>query len=245
MTGTVSVLLYRVRRAWRLRGPSGLGRETLHRLLSVRAGRRQRVRDKRFDRIHDVDTAGIVHLHALDIESENVELGVRYQPTNPDLFREIVQRLPIDYRDFVFVDFGSGKGRALMLASEFPFRRVVGVEFSAELNGVARRNLDSFRSERRRCEEAELVCMDAVHYEIPEEPAVLYFYNPFAEPVLRSVLARIRASLEARPRPAYVVTTGETSSAAIQEAGFTRLDHPGLYVWSSRPHHASSSQPSS
>ena len=250
MTGTVPVFLHRMRRALRRRGVTGVLREALQRLAAIRSGRRQRLRDRKFDREHGVDTARIVHLQALEIESDNRELGVRYQATNPDLFRERIADLPIDHSRYVFVDFGSGKGRALMLASEFPFRRIVGVEFSPELTEIARRNLGSYRSERRRCEDVELVCTDAVEYEIPDDPVVLYFYNPFDEPVLRRVLARIRASLEARPRPGFVVTTGETSRQAIEEAGFRALDGPGVYAWAaadggSRRHQASSSQPSS
>jgi SAM-dependent methyltransferase len=250
VTGTVPVFLHRMRRALRRRGVTGVFGEALHRFVAIRSGRRQRLRDRRFDREHGVDTARIVHLRALEIASENRELGVRYQATNPSLFRERMASLPIDYLDYVFVDFGSGKGRALMLASEFPFRRIVGVEFSAELTEIARRNLHSYRSELRRCENVELVCTDAVEYEIPDEPVVLYFYNPFDEPVLRRVLARIRASLDARPRPAFVVTTGETSGQAIEEAGFRPLEGTGVYAWAavdagSFRHQASSSQPSS
>lgn len=233
MIRKVSVLVYRVRRALHRVGVRGIFREGVHRLGSIPAERRQRRRDRDFDRIHAVETAGIVHLYGLDIASENRELGTRYQATNPAVFRDLVAGLSIDYRDFVFVDFGSGKGRALILASEFPFRKIVGVEFSAELNEIARRNLESFRSGRPHCPEFELVCVDAVQYDIPDEPAVLYFYNPFDERVLRRVLARIRRSLEARWRPAFILTTGETSSAAIEDAGFAPRDRPGVFVWSS------------
>jgi SAM-dependent methyltransferase len=250
VTRAASVLVYRARRALRRHGVGGVAREGLHRLAAIPAQRRQRHRDRDFDRANAVDTAGIVHLGGLEIVSDNRELGTRYQPTNPDVFRTLVEALPIDHREFAFVDYGSGKGRALMLAAEFPFRRIVGVEFSPELTEIARRNLESFGRERRSSTEFELVCVDAVEYDIPDEPAVLYFYNPFAEQVLRRVLERIRASLQARERPAFIVTTGDTSRDAIEEAGFAALDRAGVYVWSparegSRPHQASSSQPSS
>ena len=54
---------------------------------------------------------------------------------------------------------------------------------------------------------------------------MLYFFNPFELPVLRPVLARVRASLEETPRPAYIVVTGPPELAqAIEQAGFEPVD---------------------
>jgi hypothetical protein len=67
--------------------------------------------------------------------------------------------------------------------------------------------------------------MDAVDFDPPEEPLVLYFFNPFAPPVLREVLARVQASLDRRPRPAYVVVTAPPELAeTIEETGFEPID---------------------
>jgi SAM-dependent methyltransferase len=182
----------------------------------LRAGRR----DRAFDTQYAIDTAGIVHLHELDIQGANVRYGVRYEPTNPEWFRGLIGWLPIDYRDFVFVDFGAGKGRALVLASEFPFKRIVGVEFSAALAEIARGNVERL-SERA---DFEVRCVDAVDYELPDEPCVLYFYNPFASPVLRRVLENIRHSLERTPRRMFIVVTGDAPLATIVESGFSPLE---------------------
>ena len=50
-------------------------------------------------------------------------------------------RLDVDHSEFTFVDYGLGKGRVLMLATEYPFKRIVGVEFSESLDRTARQNL--------------------------------------------------------------------------------------------------------
>ena len=66
--------------------------------------------------------------------------------------------------------------------------------------------------------------MDATEYELPGSPLVLYFYNPFLEPVMQRVLANIAASLEAEPRPAYVVLSKDTPlGETVVESGFVRL----------------------
>ena len=71
----------------------------------------------------------------------------------PELFREIINSLRIDFREFTFLDIGSGKGRALLLAAEYPFRRIVGVELMPELNSMAEENIRRFASQKRPCGE--------------------------------------------------------------------------------------------
>lgn len=223
----IGSLAYRLRRALRRHGLRGTARKTVALARQLPARLHWRRRERAFDATYAIDTAGVVHLHTLDITSDNAEHGVRYEPTNPEWFRDLVDWLPIDYRDFVFVDFGAGKGRALVLASEFPFRRIVGVEFSRELADIAERNVAAFRSDRQQCDDFEVVCMDAVEYELPDEPCVLYFYNPFSEAVLRRVLASVRRSVADSPRPIYVVVTGDAPLHALVEEGFASLVRAG------------------
>ena len=67
-----------------------------------------------------------------------------YQPTDAGLFQEMMAILPIDFREFTFVDLGSGKGRTLLMASEYPFRRIVGVEILPELHRAAEENIANY-----------------------------------------------------------------------------------------------------
>ena len=218
------VTLWRLRRTLRRCGVVGPIREAIRLLRTRGAGEDARTRSLDFDRRHGTDTAGIVRLGALRIESPNRDLGVRYQPSDPDGFRSLVEALPVDLKDYVLVDLGSGKGRVLLLASEYPFRRVVGVEFAQELNEIAERNVALYGSARRRCGDVRTVTADAADYLLPEEPVVLYLYNPFAPEVLRRHLERNRDSLERGSRPVYVLVTGARELVGVLEAaGFERL----------------------
>lgn len=147
-----------------------------------------------FDRRYCVDTRGYGDL--------------RYEPTPEEIFPEMISKLPFDPRDFVFVDFGSGKGKALMLAAHYPFRRVVGVELWEDLHRIALENLERFRDHRSCRAETVSVLMDAGDFEMPEHPLVLYFFNPFPEPVVSRVLANLERSLAEAPRRAYVLFYG-------------------------------------
>ena len=128
-----------------------------------------------------------------------------YQPTDPALFREMMSALPIQFDKFTFIDLGSGKGRTLLMASEYPFQKIIGVELLPELHQVAQENLRLYQSESQKCFALESVCGNATTFPFPAEPLVLYLFNPLPESGLRQMLANLDRSLAANPRPAYVL----------------------------------------
>jgi len=162
-------------------------------------------KDRAFDSRHGVDTGGIIQLNSLQIDGTTWHEGTPYWAIDPDIFTRLVGSIDVRHQDFTFIDFGSGKGRAVLLASEFPFKRVIGVEFSPELDQIAKQNLRAFRSETRQCLEIELVCADALQYPLPLCPLVCYFYNPFGREVMAGVVARIAESYRAHPREIYIL----------------------------------------
>ncbi|MCI0336807.1 MAG: class I SAM-dependent methyltransferase [Acidobacteria bacterium] len=162
-------------------------------------------RNRFFDLKHGVSTANTVGLHELDIENRNVIFAIRYECSDPKLFHEIFDSLKIKHEDFAFVDFGSGKGRALLFASEYPFKKVVGVEFSPQLHRIAQDNIRKYKSASQKCKKVESICMDVINYDIQDEPAVLFLYNPFKEEILSPLLAKIENSIEVHPREILIV----------------------------------------
>jgi SAM-dependent methyltransferase len=157
-----------------------------------------------FDHRFGVDTSGWIRQPTPSAESSRAETGNAYDGSSPAHFKRIVQGLGLRYEDYTFVDFGSGKGRVLLLASAFPFRRVVGVEWSQELHEVALRNLVTYTGPRV-CNEVESFCMDAAEFPIPSGKAVLYFYNPFKGDIMVRVLLNVGRSLEADLREIIIV----------------------------------------
>lgn len=132
-----------------------------------------------------------------------------YQPTDPALFREMLDALQqhanLNFADFSFVDLGSGKGRTLLMASDFPFRRIVGVELLPSLHEIAKQNLSQYKSDSQISFALEAICADAATFPFPDGPLVIYLFNPFPESGLRHVMANLRKSLAANVRHAYVL----------------------------------------
>lgn len=132
-------------------------------------------------------------------------LNTSYQPIELDLFQEMLNRLGIDYGEFTFVDIGSGKGRALLMASEYPFRKIIGVELLPELDHIAQENIRAFPRERQRCSAIESVQGDATEFSFPDEPLVVFLFNPLPENGIRKVVQNVARSLGERRRAAWLV----------------------------------------
>src|SRR5262249_29159324 len=116
-------------------------------------------------------------------------VGQPYIPTPIATFRRLMSRLPRDLDRFTFIDLGCGRGRMLAAATTYGFRRIVGVEFSAELSGAAERNMVAGRRSTRRA--IDVLCGDAAEFRIPDGDCVLYLFKPFGMPVLERVVRNI------------------------------------------------------
>jgi hypothetical protein len=92
-----------------------------------------------------------------------------------------------------------------LLASEYPFREIVGVEVQPELHRIAQDNVARFNSSARKCNRITSLCMDAREFVFPDDPLVVYLFNPFPDYVLEIVLQNLRESLEKYPRPAFLL----------------------------------------
>jgi hypothetical protein len=180
------------------------------------------VLDRGYDRSFGIETAGVHQANELSIPSENARFASEYAATPRHVFRRALTSLEIDFSRFVFVDLGSGKGRILLLASQFPFRRIEGVEFARELHEVASRNLSRWAQLGERVDHIHAHHRDATEYRIPDEPCVFFLYNPFGEPVLSRVLDNIEASYVMRPRPMCFVYSNPKLRHLFEQRAFIR-----------------------
>ena len=146
-----------------------------------------------------------------------------YQPTERELFHEMMgllaQDFRIDFSEFTFIDLGSGKGRTLLMASDYPFHRILGVELLPSLNEIAQQNLEKYHSESQNCFAIESICADASTFRLPPEALVIYLFNPFPESGLRRALANLENSLTEHPRPVYVVYHNPQLQSLLNETG--------------------------
>lgn len=143
--------------------------------------------------------------------------GAPYQPSEPALFAEMLRALDTNFSQFTFIDIGSGKGRTLLMAAEFGFRRVVGVELLPELHQVAVINIAASG-----CSNIESVCTDGRDYQFPPEPLVIYLFNPLPAAALAQAIENLRRSLNQHPRPVKIIYHNPISEDVLAGASFLK-----------------------
>ncbi|TCJ38377.1 cyclopropane-fatty-acyl-phospholipid synthase family protein [Parafrankia sp. BMG5.11] len=163
--------------------------------------------DLRFDTERGVDTGGTQNLGGLTIPSPNASLGVAHIATVPGHFHRALGLLDIDPKGCTFVDLGAGKGRALLMAADYPFAAIVGVEFAHELYEICERNLARTGDPRITC-----LLQDAEAFAYPATDLVIYMNNPFDAPLVERVARRLEAAFRSDPRTVRLVYTNPNAA---------------------------------
>src|SRR4030081_3379239 len=204
-------------------------------LDSLKNGLKERVRafeDWWFDTTRHVQTSGLVQRPraATQIVGE-IRDSHMYGPVRVANAHAALRDLPLggtqnaggDYSRYTFIDMGSGKGRVLFVAAEYPFRKVIGVEFSNDLHDDAVANLKRYKYPGRRCADIEAVHADARDFEFPDDNLVIYLFNPFGPEVMERMLANLERSLERHPRHAIVVMLWPDHSDVVERMAIMRV----------------------
>lgn len=183
-----------------------------------------------FDVRHGVETSGLYYADRLPSGHAHDRYSEGYYATAPSLFHgamslwrsaagfadgvgkreEGKERKRGRLEDYTFVDLGCGKGRVVMMASEYPFRAVRGIELSARLVRVARRNLGKWvRSGRAVCGDVGVDCGDVLELDLDRlaggAPVVLFLFNSFDAHVLRLLLEKLAGASGGRGAPVDLI----------------------------------------
>jgi len=184
-----------------------------------------------FDLEFGVRTSGLVAGRHLNCGHRHDRHITAYYAVAPSLFRAMMVRwrrcrplAPID--QYTFLDIGAGMGRATLLAAEYPFRAVIGIELHASLARIGRRNMAVWRAAGRARAAMRMCCRDAAEFPLPAGPCVAFLFNPFGAPVLRSMLRSWSATLQKRAYPLDIFYMNNEQESVLRRApGFERIFH--------------------
>lgn len=154
----------------------------------------RRLRERMYERRLGVQTSGYIYLEELGVSGGE---RIWHDPSEPVSLRRYLEKHATP--DDVFADLGSGLGRAVLVAAEFPLKRVIGVEIAEDMNAVARRNLEATRS-RLRCPSVELTTADVLEYDIPADLSLVYLYSPVVGETFDAMVDRLIESVDRHPR---------------------------------------------
>lgn len=188
-----------------------------------------------FDTAHGVDTSGLIAAGHLLTGHPNDAHVTAYYGVAPSILRTLVDQWrstspPHPSTDYTFLDFGAGKGRAMLVASELPFRAVIGIELNSEMAGIAQSNITHWTSSHAADPTApplapiELVHGDALAFDFPSTPCLAFLFHPFEAPVLKLLLRRIETQFAARPGTLDILYVNAECRALIdRHPAFERL----------------------
>lgn len=171
--------------------------------------------DYLFDVIYRTDTAVRIRQQILDTVGDHKEEARDYVPTRGRAFSKLMTKLRLP-GDSVLLDYGSGKGKILLLASRLGFKRVIGVEFSPSLCDVARNNIAAFRRTVPSMADIEVICADAAEYQIQNDTNVFFMFNPFGMSVMTSVANNIKESLRKKNRSIWLIYADPVYARAVE-----------------------------
>jgi SAM-dependent methyltransferase len=157
-----------------------------------------------FDLMHGTDTSGCVGAKNLSADITARSSATDYAGSQPSILRLALAELP-PLDSFTFIDLGCGKGRPLLVASEFSFRDIVGVELSLPLSDIAHRNAAIIAQQFPQRTPVRVVAGDATTFPLPTGDLVLFLYNPFAAEIVAKVVAGVEAAIAAEARNIYII----------------------------------------
>jgi SAM-dependent methyltransferase len=186
-----------------------------------------------FDVAHGTETSGLLSgkIIARGTNAEPADLTA-YYGIAPSILRAVLDLWLRELHPLaaiertVFLDIGAGKGRAMLVASEYPFLRVQGIELNPILAEIARRNISIWESASPSAmlSPLELHEADATRTSLPTEPILAHLFHPFEDRLLRRFLRQVERDLTSNPRPFDLLyVNAEHDSLLDQHPAFERL----------------------
>ena len=169
-----------------------------------------------------INTHSIVNLNSLTLAGENSEQNHHYQGASYFILFSIFNKLPEDIKNSNFVDYGCGKGRALFVAEQCGFTKLIGVDIAKELIDDANANKLVYQKKNNQSE-FHFLFNDATTFQIPENTSVFYFFNPFGKDIMQKVIQNIKESLKKNPRKIYCIYLNPKYKSVFDHSGFKQF----------------------
>jgi SAM-dependent methyltransferase len=180
--------------------------------------------DSAYDGTNGTDTGGIQRIASLTVLGSNAPFAIDHIASDPADFHPAMTMVDISLESATFLDLGAGKGRAMLLAADYPFHRVIGVEFAQELYEKAQENIPRAGDDPR----LAIIHGDATETVFPEGPLVIFMFNPFDAPIVRQVAENALASYRIDPRPMRILYSNPRCDDDVRRAGWTMVNEiPG------------------
>ncbi|WP_336490117.1 class I SAM-dependent methyltransferase [Methylobacterium nigriterrae] len=211
-------------------GLGGTIRVALLKLINDWRKHRWRRAGEIFDRSHNINTEEIIPVSELAAGSSDTNQSLWYEPAPVDALQVALRRIRNDYSRHVFIDLGSGMGRCALIASDFNFRKIIGVEFAENLHSQAIKNRESYHSKQQKCADVDFLLADVRSFNFPCHDLVVCIFDAFKSELLKEVLSNLRNAYYSSGKSIHLIYVNPTvrnrSIELMESSGFLRKRNP-------------------
>lgn len=175
--------------------------------------------DRRVERLCFVPTRKHVPLSVVRVPHQLRRSGHDYRPTPRLVFKWAMEALPEPVDRFAFVDYGAGRGRVLLMASHYPFEKIIGAEVAEELHRDCMLNIAQYPRSLMKCRNIDCEHMSALRLDIPNQDTVFFFHNPFNDEMMARVMDQVVKSYRQNTRRFYVICVDLHNPDTILDTG--------------------------
>jgi SAM-dependent methyltransferase len=186
---------------------------------------------EQFDLKYGLDTQTPILIRDLEIWAPAAQYAVHYEGAPIPLIHRILRQLRTDLRRFTLIDLGSGKGRVLLVAAQYPFKSVIGLEFSKILHDIAQANISKFVEQGLTKTRPRSINMDASEFDFSQfTDKVIFCNNPFIETFALRILDNLQSSLRKTGHEGILIYLSPIPPAVKERLDAFHLIAQGSYL---------------
>ena len=154
-------------------------------------------------------------------EGKTNKFNNHYAPTYYSLIKESFSVIK-NKNKLNFIDVGCGKGKVLLVASDFGFKKIIGIDLSKKLLHICKQNIYKYKQLKYKKKLIKLINIEATKYKITNEN-VFYFFDPFSGPVLNTFLKNILLSFKKNKRVIYIIFANPPKQNKLLNLKFKKI----------------------
>ena len=154
-------------------------------------------------------------------EGKSNKFNNHYAPTYYSLIKESFSNIK-NKNKLTFIDVGCGKGKVLLVASDFGFKKIIGIDLSKKLLQICKQNIYNYKRLKHEKKLIKLINIEATKYKITNEN-VFYFFDPFSETVLNAFLKNVLLSSKKNKREIYIIFANPPKQNKLLNVKFKKI----------------------
>lgn len=170
---------------------------------------------------YGIKTTGVDELKLNNKNGTDISHATIYMPVSYDLLEIAFTQLKLSQKKH-FLDIGCGKGRALCVAGFEGYKKVTGIDFSAQLCDAASGNITAVKANMPSTV-FTVIHADASSFIIPSDVDCIFLFNPFDEYIMNKVVNNILQSINNHPRKIDIIYVNPLYKELFTKKAFTEF----------------------